>query len=200
MEISFPSPLLPRVESIGPVGRAAEQVARWLSVLSHAPFLHGGCGPDSRLHLRGGPESRKRGQICLEFVDRFLPEKKPRQQNTELDGRDKLSPFNQHVSSGNGIWRTGGRAVVAAATARRGAGGCLCWLDYVREPRLPELRRAPRRLLARTTYRFLSTIIPLSAPAAIAARDRTTGEDGRSVSVGCEAFTPARTSSAQDMK
>ena len=53
MEISFPSPLLPRVESIGPVGRAAEQVARWLSVLSHAPFLHGGCGPDSRLHLRG---------------------------------------------------------------------------------------------------------------------------------------------------
>ena len=53
MEISFPSPPLPRVESIGPVGRAAAQVARWLSVLSHAPFLHGGCGPDSRLHLRG---------------------------------------------------------------------------------------------------------------------------------------------------
>ena len=123
----------------------------------------------------------------MEFVDRFLFEKKPGQQNQELDGKDKACLFikmflRETVFGGPG--ESGGSR--GGGTARR--------LPLL--VGLADLRRAPRRLPAHT-YRFLSTIIPLSAPAVIAAecgraRDRTTGEDGRSVSVECEAFTPAR--------
>ena len=130
------------------------------------------------LALAGGPESRKRGQICLEFVDRFLPEKKPRQQNTELDERDKVSPFNQHVSSGNGIWRTGGGSR-SGGTARRGRLSLLVGLC----PRAATAGTSPRAAPPPRPHNISLSFHDYSVICSCCDR-RTRPDDGRGRSVG----------------
>ena len=152
-----------------------------LSLISCALFARG-CGPDSRLHLRGVQNREKEDRyvwnssIVSSLKRNHVNKIESWMEKTKLVCSIKMF-LRETVFGGPG--ESGGSR--GDGTARR--------LPLL--VGLADLRRAPRRLRAHT-YRFLSTIIPLSAPAAIAARDRTTGEDGRSVSVGCEAFTPAR--------